>query len=87
MSRYLRITAAYDYGGCGYRDRAVMLGFSSPGESEIHAGIERNAAALGRGRSARLHAPAARGVALLLAGGAGDTGRAEPLLAQSECGG
>jgi len=38
--------AAYDYGGCDYSGRTVVLGFSSLDEYQIRAGIQRIAAAL-----------------------------------------
>jgi len=78
----LQSGAAYDYGGCAYSDRAVMLGFSSLNESQIRAGIARIAAALERSRSARARAAVVRGGSPFLPGDAG--GRAAPLLAQTE---
>jgi GntR family transcriptional regulator/MocR family aminotransferase len=79
--------AAYDYGGCAYSDRAVMLGFSSLNERDIHAGIERIAVALARSRPARGRAPAGSRVAPLPTGDGGDRDRASPLLAPVDWGG
>lgn len=44
--------AAYDYGGCAYSDRTVVLGYSSLNERQIQAGIERTALAVARWRGA-----------------------------------
>ena len=53
----LQSGAAFDFGGCAYSERAVVLGYSSLDEQQIRAGIERVAAALdewhARSRSAR----------------------------------
>ncbi len=45
----LRSGAAYDFGGCAYSERTVVLGFSSVEEHLIRSGLERVAVALGRG--------------------------------------
>lgn len=44
----LQSGAAYDFGGCKYSERAIVLGFSSLNERQIRAGIDRLAAALER---------------------------------------
>ena len=47
----LQSGAAYDFGGCAYSERAIMLGFSSLNERQIRSGIERIAAAVDAPRS------------------------------------
>lgn len=42
----LQSGAAYDFGGCAYSERAIMLGFSSLNEGQIRNGIDRIAAAV-----------------------------------------
>ncbi|MFO1218040.1 MAG: PLP-dependent aminotransferase family protein [Burkholderiaceae bacterium] len=42
----LQSGAAYDFGGCAYSERAIVLGFSSLNEREIRCGVERIAAAV-----------------------------------------
>ena len=39
-------STAYDYGGCNYSERTLILGFSSVNEYQIRAGIQRIADAL-----------------------------------------
>lgn len=46
----LQSGAAYDFGGCAYSDRAIMLGFSSLNERQIRSGTERVAAAVDAAR-------------------------------------
>ncbi len=42
----LRSGAAFDFGGCAWSDRVIVLGYSSLSESQIRAGIERVAGVL-----------------------------------------
>lgn len=54
--------AAYDYGGCEYSGRTVVLGFSSLDEHQIRAGVQRIADALaGLPTSSQLPAATSRG--------------------------
>lgn len=45
----LRSGAAYDFGGCAYSERTVVLGFSSVEEHLIRSGLKRVAVALDQG--------------------------------------
>ena len=47
----LQSAAAYDFGGCTYSERTIMLGFSALDEQQIRAGVERIAAALDAART------------------------------------
>ncbi len=56
----LKSAAAFDFGGCAYSERTIMLGFAALDEQQIRAGVERIAAAVeaaqrtaGRGRASR----------------------------------
>ena len=56
----LQSAAAFDFGGCAYSERAIMLGFAALDEQQIRVGVERIAAAVeaaqrtaGRGRVSR----------------------------------
>lgn len=53
--------AAHDFGGCAYRDRTVVLGYSSLSEGQIDAGIERIAQAVARSRAAENALPVMAG--------------------------